>query len=242
MKKKLIAALLLCAMTASLFTSCAGGDASSSEAASSAVTSSEAASSKPESSEAESSEAESSEAESSEAESSEAASQAPSAPAADSSASQDSQASASSVSVSSIVDAVKSAYGQTYLPQMDLTAEDIEARYGIKADDYDEAVAQVAMISTQVDTFVAVKAKDGKADAVVSALNAYRDDLVNNSMQYPMNVPKVNASKVYQNGNYVFFIMLGEFAPEDADEAAAVAFHEEQNQIAVTAIDGALAG
>ena len=248
MKKKLIAALLLCAMTTSLFTSCAGGDASSSEAASSAVTSSEAASSKPESSEAESSEAESSEAESSEAESSEAeeeseaASQAPSAPAADSSASQDSQASASSVSVSSIVDAVKSAYGQTYLPQMDLTAEDIEARYGIKADDYDEAVAQVAMISTQVDTFVAVKAKDGKADAVVSALNAYRDDLVNNSMQYPMNVPKVNASKVYQNGNYVFFIMLGEFAPEDADEAAAVAFHEEQNQIAVTAIDGALAG
>ena len=243
MKKKLIAALLLCAMTTSLFTSCAGGDASSSEAASSAVTSSEAASSKPESSEAESSEAESSEAESSEAEEeSEAASQAPSAPAADSSASQDSQASASSVSVSSIVDAVKSAYGQTYLPQMDLTAEDIEARYGIKADDYDEAVAQVAMISTQVDTFVAVKAKDGKADAVVSALNAYRDDLVNNSMQYPMNVPKVNASKVYQNGNYVFFIMLGEFAPEDADEAAAVAFHEEQNQIAVTAIDGALAG
>ena len=248
MKKKLIAALLLCAMTTSLFTSCAGGDASSSEAASSAVTSSEAASSKPESSEAESSEAESSEAESSEAESSEAeeeseaASQAPSAPAAAASAAQDSQAAASSVSVSSIVDAVKSAYGQTYLPQMDLTAEDIEARYGIKADDYDEAVAQVAMISTQVDTFVAVKAKDGKADAVVSALNAYRDDLVNNSMQYPMNVPKVNASKVYQNGNYVFFIMLGEFAPEDADEAAAVAFHEEQNQIAVTAIDGALAG
>ena len=243
MKKKLIAALLLCAMTASLFTSCAGGDASSSEAASSAVTSSEAASSKPESSEAESSEAESSEAESSEAEEeSAAAPQAPSAPAADPAASQDSQASASSVSVSSIVDAVKSAYGQTYLPQMDLTAEDIEARYGIKADDYDEAVAQVAMISTQVDTFVAVKAKDGKADAVVSALNAYRDDLVNNSMQYPMNVPKVNASKVYQNGNYVFFIMLGEFAPEDADEAAAVAFHEEQNQIAVTAIDGALAG
>ena len=248
MKKKLIAALLLCAMTTSLFTSCAGGDASSSEAASSAVTPAEAAASRPESSEAESSEAESSEAEPSEADSSEAeeeseaASQAPSAPAADSSASQDSQASASSVSVSSIVDAVKSAYGQTYLPQMDLTAEDIEARYGIKADDYDEAVAQVAMISTQVDTFVAVKAKDGKADAVVSALNAYRDDLVNNSMQYPMNVPKVNASKVYQNGNYVFFIMLGEFAPEDADEAAAVAFHEEQNQIAVTAIDGALAG
>lgn len=250
MKKKLIAALLLCAMTASLFASCSGGDdAASSEAPSSAVTSSETASSKPESSKPESSEAESSEAASSEAdEESEAASQTPSAPAASSAAPQPSQSPASSaapaasVAVSTIVDAVKNAYGENYLPQMDLTAEDLEARYGIKADDCDEAAGQVAMISTQVDTFVAVKAKDGKADAVVAALNAYRDDLVNNSMQYPMNVPKVNASKVYQNGNYVFFIMLGEFSPEDADESAAVAFYEEQNQIAVNAIDSALAG
>ena len=85
---------------------------------------------------------------------------------------------------------------------------------------------------------------DGKADAVVSALNAYRDDLVNNSMQYPMNIPKVNASKVYQKGDYVFFIMLGAFAPDDlmADDSAAVTFHEEQNQIAIDAIDKTLAG
>src|SRR5699024_2658659 len=135
--------------------------------------------------------------------------------------------------------AVKNAYGESYLPSMDLTAEDLDARYGLKADDYDEALGQVAMISTQVDTFVAVKAKEGKADAVVSALNAYRDDLVNNSMQYPMNVPKVNVSQVYQNGNYVFFIMLGDFAPEDmmADDPETVTFYEEQNQIAVKAID-----
>lgn len=260
MKKKLIAALLVCAMCASLFAACtSSGDTASSDA-SSAITSSETESSQAESSEAESSEAESSQAESSEAVSSEAASSeaaassqaAPSekpstpssAPQASQTPSSNNTSASSTVALSTVLDAVKNAYGENYLPSMDLTAEDLKTRFGLNADDYTEAIGQVAMMSTQVDTFVAVHAKEGKAENVVSALNAYRDDLVNNSMQYPMNIPKVNASKVYQKGDYVFFIMLGAFAPDDllADDPAAVTFHEEQNQIAIDAIDKTLAG
>lgn len=259
MKKKLIAALLVCAMCASLFAACtSSGDTASSDA-SSAITSSETESSQAESSEAESSEAESSQAESSEAESSEAASSeaapsqaAPSekpstpssAPQASQTPSSNNTSASSTVALSTVLDAVKNAYGENYLPSMDLTAEDLKTRFGLNADDYTEAIGQVAMMSTQVDTFVAVHAKESKAENVVSALNAYRDDLVNNSMQYPMNIPKVNASKVYQKGDYVFFIMLGAFAPDDllADDPAAVTFHEEQNQIAIDAIDKTLAG
>ena len=259
MKKKLIAALLVCAMCASLFAACtSSGDTASSDASSS-ITSSETESSQAESSEAESSEAESSQAESSETESSEAASSeaapsqaAPSekpstpssAPQASQTPSSNNTSASSTVALSTVLDAVKNAYGENYLPSMDLTAEDLKTRFGLNADDYTEAIGQVAMMSTQVDTFVAVHAKEGKAENVVSALNAYRDDLVNNSMQYPMNIPKVNASKVYQKGDYVFFIMLGAFAPDDlmADDPAAVTFHEEQNQIAIDAIDKTLAG
>ncbi len=259
MKKKLIAALLVCAMCASLFTACTSSGDTASSNASSAITSSETESSQAESSEAESSEAESSQAESSETESSEAASSeaapsqaAPSekpstpssAPQASQTPSSNNTSASSTVALSTVLDAVKNAYGENYLPSMDLTAEDLKTRFGLNADDYTEAIGQVAMISTQVDTFVAVHAKEGKAENVVSALNAYRDDLVNNSMQYPMNIPKVNASKVYQKGDYVFFIMLGAFAPDDlmADDPAAVTFHEEQNQIAIDAIDKTLAG
>lgn len=260
MKKKLIAALLVCAMCASLFTACTSSGDTASSNASSAITSSETESSQAESSEAESSEAESSQAESSEAESSDAASSeaaapsqaAPSekpstpssAPQASQTPSSNNTSASSTVALSTVLDAVKNAYGENYLPSMDLTAEDLKTRFGLNADDYTEAIGQVAMISTQVDTFVAVHAKEGKAENVVSALNAYRDDLVNNSMQYPMNIPKVNASKVYQKGDYVFFIMLGAFAPDDlmADDPAAVTFHEEQNQIAIDAIDKTLAG
>lgn len=258
MKKRMIAALIACALTASMLAACSSGEESASSSTSSA---SSQVSSKPEASEAESSEKpEASKAESSEEpESSEdgetvssqaaASSQAPtskpaaSSPAAESKpAAQSSAPSSNAGRLNDVTDAVKKAYGENYLPSMDLTADDLSSRFGLNSDDYAAAYGQVAMISTQVDTFVAVEAKDGKADAVAAALNSYRDDLVNNSMQYPMNVPKVNASRVYQKGNYVFFLMLGAAAPNDVmdDEAASLTFYQQQNDIAVKAIDGVL--
>lgn len=258
MKKRMIAVLIACALTASMLAACSSGEESASSSTSSA---SSQVSSKPEASEAESSEKpEASKAESSEEpESSEdgetvssqaaASSQAPtskpaaSSPAAESKpAAQSSAPSSNAGRLNDVTDAVKKAYGENYLPSMDLTADDLSSRFGLNSDDYAAAYGQVAMISTQVDTFVAVEAKDGKADAVAAALNSYRDDLVNNSMQYPMNVPKVNASRVYQKGNYVFFLMLGAAAPNDVmdDEAASLTFYQQQNDIAVKAIDGVL--
>lgn len=273
MKKRMIAALIVCALTASMLAACSSGEESASSSTSSA---SSQVSSKPEASEAESSEKpEASKAESSEEpESSEdggtvssqaaassqastskpaASSPAVSAPAASAPAASSPAAESKPVAQSSapssnagrlndVTDAVKKAYGENYLPSMDLTADDLSSRFGLNSDDYAAAYGQVAMISTQVDTFVAVEAKDGKADAVASALNSYRDDLVNNSMQYPMNIPKVNASRVYQKGNYVFFLMLGAAAPNDVmdDEAASLTFYQQQNDIAVKAIDGVL--
>lgn len=261
MKKRMIAALIACALTASMLAACSSGEESASSSTSSTSSASSQVSSKPEASEAESSEKpEASKAESSEEpESSEdgetvssqaaASSQAPtskpaaSSPAAESKpAAQSSAPSSNAGRLNDVTDAVKKAYGENYLPSMDLTADDLSSRFGLNSDDYAAAYGQVAMISTQVDTFVAVEAKDGKADAVAAALNSYRDDLVNNSMQYPMNVPKVNASRVYQKGNYVFFLMLGAAAPNDVmdDEAASLTFYQQQNDIAVKAIDGVL--
>ena len=263
MKKRMIAVLIACALTASMLAACSSGEESASSSTSSA---SSQVSSKPEASEAESSEKpEASKAESSEepessedggtvssqaAASSQASTSKPaaSAPAASSPAAeskpvaQSSAPSSNAGRLSDVTDAVKKAYGENYLPSMDLTADDLSSRFGLNSDDYAAAYGQVAMISTQVDTFVAVEAKEGKADAVASALNSYRDDLVNNSMQYPMNIPKVNASRVYQKGNYVFFLMLGAAAPNDVmdDEAASLTFYQQQNDIAVKAIDGVL--
>lgn len=146
------------------------------------------------------------------------------------------------VSLTDILDQVKSAYGESYIPQMELDQETLEQKYGLTEDMYKEAIGEAAMISVQVDEFVAVHANEGRADDVEKALNDYRDYLINDALNYPMNIGKINGSKVYRNGDYVFFIMLGDMPQEimDGSEEEAKAYAEEQNDIAVKAIDSLL--
>ena len=148
------------------------------------------------------------------------------------------------VSLTDIADKVREAYGDSYIPQGTVDATALEQQYGLTTDMYKEAYGEMAMISVQVDAFIAVHANEGKADAVEKALNSYRDYLINDAMNYPMNIGKVNGSTVYRNGDYVFFIMLGDMPDDvvDQGEAAAKDYAAEQNQIAVKAIDSVLGG
>lgn len=73
----------------------------------------------------------------------------------------------------------------------------------------EEAIAEVSMISTNVDTFVLVKATEGNLENVANALNAYKDYLVNDTLQYPMNEARVKSAVVATVGDYVCFSILG---------------------------------
>ncbi len=142
-----------------------------------------------------------------------------------------------------VYQAVKSAYGENYLPNVDIDQDTLTKTYGINMDDVVEYKAETPMISANVDTFIGIEAKEGRADNVEAALKAYRDNLINNSVQYPANQYKVNASKVVRSGNYVFFVMLGannDAIIQTADEAALKQFAEEQSQKAVDAINTTL--
>lgn len=139
------------------------------------------------------------------------------------------------VSLTELCDAVKEAYGEKYLPQMQYDAEVFENVFGIKEELYEEFIAEAPMMSSHVDTFVAVKAKEGKAEEVAQILETYQENMRNNSFQYPMNLGKVEGARLYRNGNYVFYIILGGY-PEDESEVDAE-MAKEQNQAAVDAIE-----
>lgn len=141
-------------------------------------------------------------------------------------------------SVGKIADAIKTAYGDNYIPSMDAPEEFMTGTVGLEADSYTEYFAQTPMISAHVDTLIIVKAASGKTDEVKSKLEQYRDVLVNDTMQYPMNIAKINASKVVANGDYVAFILLGAIDErEDISEEEQAKFAEEQNKIGVDAFN-----
>lgn len=143
-------------------------------------------------------------------------------------------------SVKKIRNAVIKAYGENYIADVALTAEEIDQRYGLSSKWYTAAVADVPMISANVDAFLAVKAKNSKAKKKIKAkLEEYRDTQINDAIQYPMNLLKFQGSRIYTKGNYVFFIMLGSIdssLEETGTEEEQIAAFKENNQMAVDTI------
>lgn len=133
--------------------------------------------------------------------------------------------------------AVKDAYGEDYLPSMDLDETFLSETMGLDMENIEEFKAQGPMISAHVDTFVAVKAKPDTADTVSQEMDNYRNDLYDNSINYPMNMPKIAASEVVTHGDYVFFLMLGKINDDaNATEADLEKFYAEQTAIGKDAL------
>lgn len=105
--------------------------------------------------------------------------------------------------------AVTDLLGDNYFPNMPLDPDMLENSFGITTDMFEDYLAELPMISTNVDTLVVVKAAEGQVDAVEEALNSYRNAQVSNTMQYPQNLGKIQASKVEKFDDYVIFTMLG---------------------------------
>lgn len=137
-----------------------------------------------------------------------------------------------------ILDALKEAYGEDYLPSMPVEKEYLVSVMGLEEGSFTDFAGELPMISAHADMAVIVKAAEGKAADVKAKLEAYRTMLIEDSFQYPMNLAKINASKVLENGDYLGFIILGAFGDdEETDEAKQAEFAEEQVQIGVDAFN-----
>lgn len=138
--------------------------------------------------------------------------------------------------------AVVEVLGENYWPDMEMDAEMLETVYGIKPEMYEEYFAETPMISTNVDTLIIVKAKENQINTVEEALKAYYDKNVNDSLQYPQNIGKVQAARVESFGNYVCFVQLGgdTMDAEDRGDEAVAEQCTEENEKALDAIEKAL--
>lgn len=145
--------------------------------------------------------------------------------------------------LSTVHDAVKGLFGENYPAAMAIEDEtQIKDTFGLSKDMYKEIVAEMPMMNTKVDTFIAVEAVEGKAEEVEKALNEYRNKLIKDKEEFPYlpeHLPKTKASQVVREGNYVFFVMLGDI-PEDTEETKLQEAADAGVQKTVDAIKAAL--
>lgn len=139
-------------------------------------------------------------------------------------------------------DAVMQELQDDYWPNMQIPAEMLESVYGLNSDMYVDFMGEMPMMSTQVDSLLIVKAAEGQVEAVESALQAYRDNMINNSLQYPMNLGKVQGSMVERVGDYVILSVLGGDVLDaaDAGNEEIIKQCQEHNQRAINAIKAQL--
>lgn len=152
---------------------------------------------------------------------------------------------AATPSASKLASAVKKAYGDSYLPNYKLDKDEIKSKYGVDSSLYASAYAEVPMISAQVDQLVIFKAKNASSKKkILTAVKKYQKDLKADTMQYPMNSLKIQGSKVYANGNYVCFFMLGgsvsKSIEESGSEAEIIKAHQQLNKKAVNTVKNKL--
>lgn len=135
--------------------------------------------------------------------------------------------------------AVVDVLGDNYWPNTEISAEFLE-EFGLQADMYEVFYGEMPMISTNVDTLIVIQAKEGQLDAVEQVLENYRENLVNDAMQYPINRGKIQASRIESFGNCVCFVQLGadtiNIYGEDGNEEAVIKHCQEQNELALEAI------
>lgn len=148
------------------------------------------------------------------------------------------QTNKSKVTVDEVLNAIKAAYGEDYRPNMEINAEMLKTEFGLTSDMYKEVKAELPMIGTHADRVVIVKAAEGKAENVEAALITAKENKINDTLQYPMNIAKINATKVVRNGEFVAFLLVGAINENmDANEEEAKKFAEKEVEKGVKAFN-----
>lgn len=112
-------------------------------------------------------------------------------------------------SLEDMYEKIKDTYGDRYYPNQQIEADELEKTFGIGEDLYDDFIADRVTGEETPDTLVIIKAKEGKEGEVKQKLEDYRQKLLDDA-NWADSKEKIEASQVYTNGQYVFYVMLGD--------------------------------
>lgn len=142
------------------------------------------------------------------------------------------------VSTEALAGAVADELGEDYWADAELAPELLDDWYGISGDMYEEYYGQTPMISENVDSLIIVKAETERLEDVQNAFDTYREAMIQDTLQTPSNIAKIQASMIQTYGDYVCFVQLGgSMDGEGETEEKAVEACRKINERALTVIE-----
>lgn len=113
--------------------------------------------------------------------------------------------------------AIKEEFGEEYYPTEEINMDMLKDITGIDEADIENMISEAPLMNVSIDTFIAIKSKEGKGDSIEAALEKYRQYYKEDAFLYPMNIAKAHSAKVVRHGDYVFYLMFGRH--DERDEA-----------------------
>lgn len=123
-------------------------------------------------------------------------------------------------SAAEINEAIKNAWGEDgYGANTEIERDWLINSFGIDLDKVDDYyAAQNAISSINPDTVIILKVKDGYAKEAIDALNKVYANAVNYGTLYPFAVAKIMNARLYNEGNYVIYVIGGNAYTGDSEE------------------------
>ena len=135
-------------------------------------------------------------------------------------------------------DTLRGTYGDKYYPDTELTEEQMREALDLDESLYEEIYGENTAQKAHPDTFIVVKVKNGKTEEVKKKMEAYRQTLLDDN-DYAANGDKIREARIFDEGEYVFFILLGDVDDTESSIDMGEAFRDEV-QRGVDAIRGSV--
>lgn len=133
--------------------------------------------------------------------------------------------------------AVNSVLKDSYWPNQEMEETEIEEKLGITKDQYKNCYFEYAHLKDNLDQFVLVECKKGEISNIAFALESYRERLIMDHKNQPINYAKANASRIEIINDYVCFVLLGGDLEVVENEEQWVEYCTEQNEKAIDILE-----
>lgn len=148
--------------------------------------------------------------------------------------------------IQNVAQALKETYGSLYLPNMQMQEDEMYMKdiLGLESSWYDAAVVEIPGVSFGVDKFIMIHPTEGNMENVQNAINTFKTTQADATVQYPMNLPKLQAAMVETIGDYVCYMIFTGTVDDMMyeEEAVAIEAYKEANEQAKQIIAGVVSG
>lgn len=144
--------------------------------------------------------------------------------------------------LSELKEEVQALLGDSYWPQVDLSAAELERLTGITEDMYVDFLAERQVLDAHIDTMIIIHAKEDYVGEIEQSLETYRSEVIEQNRNYPQNLCKAQASRMETIDDYVCFVQLGADTTLVADrgQEAVMAYCLEENEKALYVLEQAI--